>query len=364
MEPDATESGRHVFDNPIGDTMKALQYRTIGAKPEVVEIETPEPGPGQVRLKITAAGVCHSDEFIMSLSEEQYIYGLPLTLGHEGAGIVEKLGEGVTGIEIGTSVAVYGPWGCGYCYPCSQGHENYCENAAALGIAPPGLGAPGAMAEYMIVDDPRHLVPLGDLDAVQNVSLTDAGLTPYHAIKHSLSKLVPGSTAVVIGTGGLGHVGIQILRAVSPATVVALDVSEEKLALAREVGAHHAFLSDESAIERVRQLTGGKGAHAVFDFVGIQPTMSLGAGMIRVGGDQVLVGVGSGSLPVGMLDKPYEASVRSPYWGYRAELFEVLDLARSGAVHVETEVFSLADAPRAYERLHEGTLRGRAVIVP
>jgi len=344
--------------------MKALQYRAIGAKPEIVEIDTPEPGPGQVRLKITAAGVCHSDEFIMSLPEDQYIYGLPLTLGHEGAGVVDMLGDGVTGLELGTSVAVYGPWGCGYCYPCSQGRENYCENAAEQGIAPPGLGAPGAMAEYLIVDNARHLVPLGDLDPVQNVSLTDAGLTPYHAIKHSLSKLVPGSTAVVIGTGGLGHVGIQILRAISPAIVIALDVSDDKLELARDVGAHHTFLSNDDAIASVRDLTGGKGAHAIFDFVGIQATMTLGQKMIRVGGDQVLVGVGSGSLPVGMLDKPYEASVRSPYWGYRSELYEVLELARIGAVHVQTEVFSLDDAPKAYEKLHAGQLRGRAVIVP
>jgi propanol-preferring alcohol dehydrogenase len=344
--------------------MKALQYLAIGAKPQIVEIDTPEPGPGQVRLKITAAGVCHSDEFIMSLSEDQYIYGLPLTLGHEGAGVVDMLGDGVTGLELGASVAVYGPWGCGYCYPCSQGHENYCENAAEQGIAPPGLGAPGAMAEYLIVDNARHLVPLGDLDPVQNVSLTDAGLTPYHAIKHSLSKLVPGSTAVVIGTGGLGHVGIQILRAISPATVIALDVSDDKLELARDVGAHHTFLSNDDAIASVRDLTGGKGAHAIFDFVGIQATMTLGQKMIRVGGDQVLVGVGSGSLPVGMLDKPYEASVRSPYWGYRSELYEVLELARIGAVHVQTEVFSLDDAPKAYEKLHAGQLRGRAVIVP
>ncbi|MEE6274549.1 NAD(P)-dependent alcohol dehydrogenase [Georgenia sp. MJ206] len=344
--------------------MKALQYRTIGAPPEVVEIETPEPGPGQVRLRVTAAGVCHSDSFIMSLPEEQYIYGLPLTLGHEGAGIVDKLGEGVTGLELGTPVAVYGPQGCGRCYTCAQGKENYCQRAAELGITPPGLGSPGAMAEYMLVDDARHLVPLGDLDPVTNVSLTDAGLTPYHAIKGSLEKLVPGSVAVVIGAGGLGHVGIQILRAVSSATVVALDLNEDKLALARDVGAHHAFLSDDAAIGEVRRLSGGLGAVAVFDFVGAQPTMDLGSKMVAVGGDQVMVGVGSGTLPVGFLDRPYESAVRAPYWGYRHELFEVLELARTGAVHVETEVFSLDDAPQAYEKLHDGTLRGRAVIVP
>lgn len=344
--------------------MKALQYRTLGSPAEVVDIEVPEPGPGQVRLRITAAGVCHSDAFVMSLPAEAYTFGLPLTLGHEGAGTVDKLGEGVSGVSSGDSVAVYGPWGCGYCYACSQGHENYCEDAAKLGIAPPGLGSPGSMAEYMIVDDVRHLVPLGDLDPVQNVSLTDAGLTPYHAIKLSLDKLVPGSVAVVIGAGGLGHVGIQILRAISPATVVALDLSQEKLALAQDVGAHQTFLSDDRAVEKVKDLTRGQGAHAVFDFVGAQPTLTLGQRMIRVGGDQVLVGVGSGTLPVGMLDKPYEASVRSPYWGYRSELFEILELARSGAIHVETEVFSLDDAPKAYEKLHAGTLRGRAVIVP
>ncbi len=346
--------------------MKALQYRTIGAAPEVVEIETPEPGPGQVRLKVTAAGVCHSDSFVMSLPEEAYAgtYPLPLTLGHEGAGVVDKLGEGVTGIELGTSVAVYGPWGCGHCYMCAQGKENYCERAGELGIAPPGLGSPGAMAEYMIVDSARHLVPLGDLDPVVNVSLTDAGLTPYHAIKASLPKLVPGSVAVVIGAGGLGHVGIQILRAITSATVVALDVSEDKLALAREVGAHHAFLSDDDAVAEIRRLSGGRGARAVFDCVGVQPTMDLGAKMIAVDGDQVMVGVGSGTLPVGFLDRPYESQVRAPYWGYRHELFEVMELARVGAISVETEVFSLDDAPKAYEKLHDGTLRGRAVIVP
>jgi propanol-preferring alcohol dehydrogenase len=344
--------------------MKALQYRTIGASPEVVEIETPEPGPGQVRLKITAAGVCHSDAFVMGLPEEHYIYGLPLTLGHEGAGVVDKLGEGVRGVKVGDSVAVYGPWGCGRCYMCAQGKENYCENAAAEGIAPPGLGAPGSMAEYMIVDDSRHLVPLGDLDPVQNVSLTDAGLTPYHAIKASLSKLGPGSTAVVIGTGGLGHVAVQILRAMTSATVVALDVNDEKLQLARDVGAHHGFLSNTDAIDKIKALTAGRGAHAVFDFVVVQPTIDLGQAVVRVDGDHVLVGVGGGTTKAGVLASPYDSSVRSPYWGSRSELFEVLELARSGAIHVETEVFSLDDAPQAYERLHQGNLRGRAVIVP
>jgi propanol-preferring alcohol dehydrogenase len=188
---------------------------------------------------VTAAGLCHSDWFVMDLPAERYAYGLPLTVGHEGAGVVDALGDGVTGVEVGDAVAVYGPWGCGMCHACARGAENYCPRAASLGIQPPGLGSPGALAEYLVVDDVRHLVPLGDLDPVESVSLTDAGLTPYHATFSSLDALPAGSTAVVIGAGGLGHVGIQVLRAVTGATVVALDISEEKLALASQVGAHH-----------------------------------------------------------------------------------------------------------------------------
>lgn len=346
--------------------MKALQYVEVGAPPQVREVPTPEPGPGQVRIKITAAGACHSDSFVMGLPEDQYLagYPLPMTLGHEGVGIVDKLGDGAEGVSVGDAVAVYGPWGCGTCYACAQGKENYCERAAELGIRPPGLGIDGSMAEYMIVDSPRHLVQLEGLDPVDNVALTDAGLTPYHAIKGSLSKLGPGSSAVVIGTGGLGHVAIQVLRALTPATVIALDVAPEKLDLAKEVGAHHAFLSDASAKDEITRALGKPTVTAVFDFVTIQPTIDLSTSLLGVESDYVIVGVGAGTTQVGMLARPYDASIRSPYWGSRGELIEVLELARAGLVNVETERFSLDDAPEAYHRLHEGTLRGRAVIVP
>lgn len=344
--------------------MLALQYRTIGSPPEVVEVDTPEPAPGQVRIKISAAGVCHSDEYIMSLPDDEYHFGRPQTLGHEAAGTVEKLGAGVKHLELGTPVAVYGPWGCGRCYECSKGSENYCINVAKFGITRPGLGAPGGMAEYMIVDSARHLVPLGDLDPVRNVSLTDAGLTPYHAIKGSLDKLHAGSTAVVIGVGGLGHVAIQLLRSMSPAVVVALDVSPEKLTLATEVGAHYSFPSEAGTVDVVRDLTGGAGVNAVFDFVANQATMDLGQAMIRPQGDQVLVGLGAGVLPVGLVGGAREASIRSSYWGSRPELIEVLDLARTSGINVHTEVFSLRDAPEAFRKLKNNEMVGRAVIVP
>ncbi|MFE3292773.1 NAD(P)-dependent alcohol dehydrogenase [Rhodococcus sp. NPDC059234] len=346
--------------------MKAIQYTTIGAEPELREIEKPSPGPGQVLLKITAAGVCHSDDFIMGLPAEQYPYGLPLTLGHEGAGTVVELGDGAVGIDVGTNVVVYGPWGCGNCWQCAQGMENYCPRAAELGIRPPGLGAPGALAEYMVVDSPRHLVPIGDLDPVATVPLTDAGLTPYHAIKRSLGKLRGGSTAVVIGSGGLGHVAIELLRHLSPARVVALDVNEEKLEFARSVGAHEAVLSDPSAVEKVRAITGPAGAELVLDFVGYQATIDIAMGVAGTASDVTIVGLGDGRAhaKVGFGQSPYEASVTSPYWGSRSELIELIDLAHQGVFDIAVEKFSLENGVEAYRRLSAGTLRGRAVVVP
>ncbi|MGW8889185.1 NAD(P)-dependent alcohol dehydrogenase [Streptomyces sp. NPDC055749] len=344
--------------------MKAVQYRTVGAAPEVVTVPDPEPGPGQVLLKVTAAGVCHSDIAVMSWSADELPFPLPLTLGHEGVGTVAALGDGVRGLSVGEPVAVYGPWGCGQCVNCAEGKENYCLRAKELGIAPPGLGAPGAMAEYMIVDNPRHLVPIGDLDPVKTVPLTDAGLTPYHAIQRSMPKLVPGATAVVIGTGGLGHVAIQLLRAMTAVRVIALDVSEEKLALATAVGAHETVLSDEHAAAKVLELTGGTGAQVVLDFVGAPPTVKTAGAVARVDGDITIVGIGGGALPVGFGSLPYGTSVTAPYWGSRKELAEVLDLAHAGAVDVHVETYSIDEAPLAYERLHAGRINGRAVVLP
>jgi propanol-preferring alcohol dehydrogenase len=286
--------------------MKAVQYRRIGAQPEVVDVPEPTPGPGEVLLEVTAAGICHSDQFVMSLPESQYTLGLPLTLGHEGAGVVAALGEGVQYPAVGDSVAVYGPWGCGRCIKCAQGKENYCVNAQALKIAPPGLGAPGAMAEYLLVDSARHLVPLGELDPVKNVALTDAGLTPYHAIKNSIAKLGAGSTVVVIGAGGLGHVGIQILRAITGAWVIALDVNDEKLELATSVGAHETLLSNDEAPGKVKEMTGGHGASAVFDFVGAGPTVKIAAASAAAEADIQIVGIGGGMLPVGFGSTAYD----------------------------------------------------------
>jgi propanol-preferring alcohol dehydrogenase len=347
--------------------MRALRYTTAGQPPTVEETERPEPVEGQVLLQVLAAGACHSDEFVMSVPDEALSaigVRLPLTLGHEGVGVVTQLGRAATGVEVGDVVAVYGAWGCGRCRTCTTGAEQYCERAAELQIQPPGLGAQGAMADFLLVDDARHLVPLGGLDPVAAAPLTDAGLTPYHAIKPVLPALTPGTTAVVIGAGGLGHLAIQMLRVLGSCQVIALDLSDDKLEFAVQVGAHHAFPSDDTAVAAVRAVTGGRMADAVFDLVGVQETCALAARLVHAQSEITVVGVGDGAVPVGFLTLPHNVRVRAPYWGSIPELHEVLALARRGDITVETEIFTFDNAPSIYERMHARTLRGRAVLVP
>jgi propanol-preferring alcohol dehydrogenase len=299
----------------------------------------------------------------MSASPDDYRYGpLPLTLGHEAAGVVTAHGEGAGFYPVGTAVLVYGPWGCGMCRNCSAGEENYCT--APGGVKPPGIAVEGAIAEYLVVDDERHLIPLQGLDPVQAVALTDAGLTSYHAVKQSVGRLGPGTAAVVIGAGGLGHLAVQIIRALGASTVIAVDVAEDKLRLTRELGADHSIISDDRSAERISRLTNGMGADAIFDFVGSDHTVALAGAIAATYAQITIVGVGHGAMPVGYRRIPFEANVRSTFWGSRSELWEVVDLARSGRLHVSVETHSLDDAPVAYERLARGEVLGRAVIVP
>jgi len=347
--------------------MRALQYVAVGESPRIMMVPKPQAGPGQIVLMVTAAGVCHSDVFLMSQSQavcDARGWTLPLTLGHEGVGIVHERGAGVTEFAVGDSVAIYGPWGCGTCPYCVQGREMLCPFAKQNGIKTPGIGTSGAMAEYILIDSPRHLVALGNLDPVASVALTDAGLTSYHAIKNSLPKLGAGSTAVVIGVGGLGHLAIQLLATLTGATIMAVDISESKRDFAIEVGAHHSFSSDPDTSAAVRELTGGIGATAVFDFVGSQETVELGATLLGPDGDLHIIGLGGGMLPMGFGATAYDVSVRTPHWGSIPELVEIIALAHEARIVASHEKFTLEEGPDVYERLRAGTLRGRAVLVP
>jgi propanol-preferring alcohol dehydrogenase len=220
------------------------------------------------------------------------------------------------------------------------------------------------MAEFMLVPAARLLVPLGELDPRDAAPLTDAGLTPYHAIKRSLHLLVPGSTAVVIGVGGLGHMAVQILRALSATRIVAVDLDEAKLALAREVGADETVRSGEDASEQVRELTRGLGAELVLDFVGAEATLGLASTVAHVEGEIAIVGLAGGTLPVAFGQVPWETAVAIPYWGSAVELMEVLELARQGKIRAHVERYPFERVEEAYARLREGRLDGRAVIVP
>jgi alcohol dehydrogenase, propanol-preferring len=344
--------------------MKAVQYRRPGGGPELTSIDVPEPGAGQILVKITAAGLCHSDLSLMGMPAGRTGYRLPMTLGHEGVGTVAATGDGVSDVSVGEDVAAYLIWGCGRCPNCVQGRENYCLRMAEHGKVGPGLGWDGTLAEYLLVDDARHLVPLKGLDPVQAVPLTDAGLTPYHAVKRALPRLLPGSTAVVIGVGGLGHMAVQLLLAMTAARVVALDVSAEKLALAARLGAHHAIVSDDGSAATVRDLTDGSGARVVFDFVGAKSTLAAATRMVAVDGEICIVGMGSGDVRVGFGRLPFAVSVSVPFAGTRSDLVEVIELARLGAVTAHVQMFGMDEVSHAYDLLREGKIEGRAVVVP
>jgi propanol-preferring alcohol dehydrogenase len=348
--------------------MQALRLTAWKTDPVLVEVPEPVPGPGQVVVRIGGAGACHSDLHLMHDFEAGLLpWGPPFTLGHENAGWVHALGEGATGVEVGQPVAVYGPWGCGTCARCRLGVETYCEDLAhaPVPMGGGGLGLDGGMAELMLVPAARHLVPLPDgLDPAVAAPLTDAGLTPYHAVRRSLPKLVPGATAVVIGVGGLGHLGIQILEATTAARVVAVDVRAEARALAAELGADLVVEPGPDAAGEIRAFTGGRGADLVLDFVGSDATLGLGAAVGRFMGDLTIVGIAGGTLPVSFFSVPYEVSIQSTYWGSRPELVEVLDLGARGLLRPKITTFPLGRAPHAYAALEAGTLEGRAVVVP
>ena len=326
------------------------------------EVEVEAPGPGCVQIDVLAAGICHSDLHVLD-GGVSGAWNPEFTLGHEICGRVSALGAGVSGVGIGDQVAVYAPLGCGRCTRCAAGLHNYCERRSGLRAVGLGLGVDGGMTSRMVVDAWR-LVPAPGIDPASAAVLTDAGLTSYHAISGSKGKLRDsGAVAVVLGIGGLGHLAIQILRATTAARVIGVDTRPAALDLGTRCGADITCLPADLARE-LRRLSPGHDADVIFDFVATQDTIELAKQLVRPAGDLVIVGGGRGTLAVtkpGAL--PAGLAIRLPFWGSPAELREVVEVCRSGAIEAYVRPFRLDQAPAALDALRGGEISGRAVLL-
>jgi propanol-preferring alcohol dehydrogenase len=345
--------------------MRAVRFNDFKTFPSIEDIERPAPGPGEVLLKVAGAGACHSDVAIFAEFEDPAPAGIapPFTLGHESSGWVEDVGPGVTGFTRGDPYLVYGPIGCGRCPACSRGQDTYCANAATNPYAGLGLGRDGGMAEYLTVPA-NHLVALGDADPVHAAPLADAALTPYHAIKLSLPNLASGGRfALVVGLGGLGQIAVQILTALSGATVIATDMKDDAMKRAESSGAV-TIAAGVDQVSMIRELTGGRGVDVALDFVGVEQTIATAQASMAIGGRLTVVGIAGGVATWSFFTNPYEATLTNTYWGSVEDLHEVVAMYRAGQITPDIERFSLDDALDAYHRLQDGTLSARAVVVP
>ncbi|WP_329519974.1 NAD(P)-dependent alcohol dehydrogenase [Spirillospora sp. NBC_01491] len=351
--------------------MRAFRIEEWQRPPRLVEVPDPEPGPGQILVEVAGCGLCHSDFTMMGMPAEvggALGWHAPFTLGHETAGRIAAIGTGTgtgTGappLALGDAVALVSPASCGTCWYCVRGQDGSCPN----GLAGRGYGRDGGLAEYVLVDGARDLVPLRTLDPRTAGPLTDAGATAYHAVRRVLPRVLPDGVAVVIGAGGLGAFAVQFLRALTAARVIAVDPVPTRLEFARELGADEALegAGDTTAAE-IRELTGGRGADAVLDFAGADATIRAGLAAVRPGGAYGLVGASGGTF-----DRPWfgglprDGEVFTFQGSTIADVQEVVALAERGVVRNEVELFPLDRVQDAYARLDKGELRGRAVVVP
>ena len=336
-------------------TMPAYRIVEWERPPRLVEAPVPEPGPGEVLVAVAANGLCHSDLDMARIPAEigELIgWRVPFTLGHETAGHVAGRGAGVTGVSEGDAVALVSPTSCGECPACRRGHDSVCPH----GLAGRGYGRDGGLAPYVVAPAPRAVVPLGDLDPVVAGPLTDAGATSHHAVARVVPRLGAGSTAVVIGVGGLGAFAVQLLRALTPARVVGVDTNPARRAVALELGAHEA-IDDVSAA--------GGPAEVVLDIVGTDATIAAGLAATAAYGAFGLVGAGQGTFArpwFGGL--PRDAEVFTFQGSSIADVHAVVELARSGAITSAVDRYPLSRVADAYAAMEAGTLTGRAVVLP
>lgn len=343
--------------------------RVVGYNQPLQLDESPEPqitGPLDVIVKIGAAGVCRTDIHILEGQwAEKSGVKLPYTIGHENAGWVHALGDGVTGgLEVGDKVILHPLVTCGLCRACRSGDDVHCEDSRF-----PGIDSDGGYAEFLKTTA-RSVIKLDpSLEPTDVAALADAGLTAYHAVAKAARLLRPGNFVVVIGAGGLGHIGIQVLRAISPVTIVVVDRNADALNLAKKLGAHHVVQSgqndgDDKFVKDVLSLTGGKGAEAVIDFVAEGGSTSTGVRMLRRAGNYYVVGYGE-NINVPTIDIiSTEINFIGNLVGSYNDLAELMVLAAQGKVVLHTSIYKLQDFQKAIDDLAAGKVRGRAILVP
>ena len=320
--------------------MLAARLPAIGRPLELIEVPVPEPRGTEVRIRVAGCGVCRSDLSILAGAQPRVTP--PLTLGHEISGWVDALGpEALSTLPPGEPVLVFGGWGCGACRQCLAGAEQRCPSGAS-----PGFQRDGGYAEYLLVPDARHLVPLRGLDPVRSAPLADAGVTPFRAVRRARPWLASGARVLLIGFGALGQFAIQFLTG-SGVVVAVRDLDVRKLERARSFGA-------VDALDRP--------ADVVFDFVGTDETLAAAADAVAPGGLISLVGEGGGQLPVSFDSPPVEAWLTTTAWGSMDDLRQVVALAPD--LRWDVEVMPLREVARALERLAAGDVRGRIVLEP
>ncbi|MFD2471754.1 NAD(P)-dependent alcohol dehydrogenase [Amycolatopsis silviterrae] len=342
--------------------MKAVRLHDYH-KPPVVE-EVPEPvltGPLDVIVRIGGAGVCRTDLHII---EGQWADAmgprLPYTLGHENAGWVHEVGAGVSGLEVGDAVILHPQPSCGLCPACREGRDMACAAAVFPGVS----DHDGGMAEYLRTTA-RACVKLGPAtDPADVAALADAGLTAYHAVRKAVPLLPPGSTAVVQGAGGLGHIGIQVLAALTAAKIVVVDRDQAALALAASLGADVTVQAGGDQVSAVLDRTGGRGAEVVFDFVAEQGAENDAWEMTAAGGSLYLVGYGGELRIPTVAAVAGEKNVVGNMVGTYRDLVELMVLAESGKVTLHTRRYPLDAAAEAFDDLALNRIRGRAILVP
>jgi NAD+-dependent secondary alcohol dehydrogenase Adh1 len=342
--------------------VKAVRLHEYHQQPVVDDI--PEPtvqGPFDVIVKVGGAGVCRTDlHIILGQWDAAMNPTLPYALGHENAGWVHEIGDGVTNVAVGDTVILHPTPTCGLCRACRAGDDMHCASSTFPGLD----GSDGGMAEYLRTSA-RACVKLDPSTRPEDVAaLADAGITAYHAVRKVIPLLFPGTTCVVIGAGGLGHIGVQCLAAMTATRIVVVDRNPDALELAQKLGADHTVVADGSQVERVLELTDGTGADVVLDFVAEEGAENDGFEMTAAGGSYSVIGYG-GELRVPTLDIiSTERNVIGNIVGTYNELAELMVLAQSGKVTLHTKTYPLSDAPEALADLDAGRVRGRAILVP